>query len=49
VALPARLYPFEGAVLVETIHSTFRHRGTTVEANPVGLTEAFTSDPARAA
>jgi hypothetical protein len=49
VALPARLYPFEGAVLVEAIHSTFRHRGTTVEANPVGLTEAFTSDPARAA
>jgi hypothetical protein len=49
VALLARLYPFEGTVLVEAIHSTFRHRGTTVEANPVGLTPAFTSDPARAA
>jgi hypothetical protein len=49
VALLARLYPFEGALLVEAIHSTFRHRGTTVEANPVGLTDAFTSDPARAA
>lgn len=48
LALLARLYPFEGAVLVEGIRSTFRHRGTTVEANPVGLTEAFSSDPARA-
>lgn len=49
VALLARLYPFDGALLAEAIHSTFSHRGTTVEANPVGLTEAFTSDPARAA
>jgi len=46
--LLARLYPFDGAVLVQAIRSTFRHRGTTVEANPVGLTEAFSSDPARA-
>lgn len=49
VALLARFYPFEGALLAESIHSTFRHRSTAVEANPVGLTEAFTSDPARAA
>jgi predicted nucleotidyltransferase component of viral defense system len=47
VALLARLYPFDGALLAEAIHSTFSHRGTTVEANPAGLTEAFTSDPAR--
>jgi len=48
VALLARLYPFEGALLVDAIHSAFRHRGTAVETNPVGLTEAFSSDPARA-
>ena len=48
VALLARLYPFDGALLVEAICSTFRHRGTTLEANPVGLSAAFTSDPARA-
>jgi len=47
LALLARLYPFEGALLVEAIHSTFRHRGTSVEANPAGLTKAFSSDPAR--
>jgi hypothetical protein len=49
VALLARLYPFDGALLAEAIHSTFSHRGTTVEPTPVGLTGAFTSDPARAA
>jgi len=48
LALLARLYPFEGALLIKAIHSTFRHRGTTVEATPVGLTEAFGSGPARA-
>lgn len=48
LALLARLYPFDGAVLVEAILSTFRHRGTAVESNPVGLTEAYSTDPARA-
>jgi predicted nucleotidyltransferase component of viral defense system len=48
VALLARMYSFEGALLVEAIRSTFLHRGTTAEASPVGLTEAFSSDPARA-
>lgn len=43
----SRLYPFEGALLVEAIRSTFLRRGTAVEASPVGLTEAFSSDPAR--
>lgn len=48
VALLARLYAFDGAVLAEAIHATFRNRGTMVEANPVGLTEAFFADPGRA-
>ena len=47
LALLSRLYPFEGALLVEAIRSTFLRRGTAVEASPVGLTEAFCSDPAR--
>jgi predicted nucleotidyltransferase component of viral defense system len=48
IALLARLYPFDGALLVKAIRSTFRHRGTTIDATPVGLTEAFSADPARA-
>lgn len=47
--LLARLYPFQGAVLAQATRSTFRHRGTSVEAKPVGLTDASPSDPARAA
>lgn len=43
----SRMYPFEGGVLVEAIRSTFQNRGTVVEANPVGLTEAYGADPAR--
>ena len=49
IALLARLYPFDGDLLAEAIRSTFRHRGTTIDATPIGLTEAFISDPARAA
>jgi hypothetical protein len=48
IALLSRLYPFDGALLTEAIRSTFRHRGTVIEAIPVGLTDAFSSDPARA-
>ncbi len=48
IALLARLYPFDGDLLTEAILSTFRHRGTTIDATPVGLTEAFSADPARA-
>ncbi len=48
LALLARLYSFNGALLIEAIRSTFGRRGTAVEANPVGLTDAFSSDPARA-
>jgi predicted nucleotidyltransferase component of viral defense system len=48
IALLARLYPFDGDLLTEAIRSTFRHRGTTIDATPVGLTGAFSADPARA-
>lgn len=48
LALLARAYPFDGQRLVEAILATFRHRGTRIEAEPVGLTDAFSSDPARA-
>ena len=49
IALPARMYPFDGDLLAEAILSTFRHRGTAIDAMPIGLTEDFVSDPARAA
>jgi hypothetical protein len=48
LALLARLYPFSGNLLAEAIRSTFQHRGTAIDASPIGLTEAFSSDPARA-
>jgi len=48
LALLARLYPFDGAVLLEAIRSTFQHRGTAIEEAPIGLTDAFSLDPARA-
>ncbi len=47
LALLARMYSFDGERLVEAIRATFRHRGTAIEAEPVGLTEAFFGDPAR--
>jgi predicted nucleotidyltransferase component of viral defense system len=48
LALLSRMYSFEGAPLIEAIVATFRHRGTKIEAEPVGLTDAFYADPARA-
>jgi predicted nucleotidyltransferase component of viral defense system len=48
LALLPRLYSFEGECLIEAIIATFRHRGTRIEAEPIGLTEAFYADPARA-
>ncbi len=48
LALLSRLYSFEGPRLGRAIVATFRHRGTKIEAEPVGLTDAFSSDPARA-
>src|SRR5271166_3840145 len=47
ITLLARLYPFDGDLLAEAIRSTFQHRGTAIEPTPVGLTEAYSADPAR--
>jgi hypothetical protein len=48
LALLSRMYSFEGETLIAAIVATFRHRGTNIEAEPIGLTDAFYSDPARA-
>lgn len=48
LALLSRMYSFEGENLIAAIVATFRHRGTRIEAEPVGLTAAFYADPARA-
>ena len=47
LALLSRLYSFGGLVLVEAIIATFRHRGTPIEMDPIGLTETYYADPAR--
>ena len=47
IALLSRLYPFEGEDLIGAIVATFRHRRTTIEAEPIGLTDAFSADPAK--
>ncbi len=47
LALLSRLYSFTGAVLVEAVIATFGHRETRIESNPIGLTEAYYTDPAR--
>jgi Nucleotidyl transferase AbiEii toxin, Type IV TA system len=48
LALLSRMYSFEGEHLIEAIVATFRHRGTKIESEPIGLTDAFYADPARA-
>jgi predicted nucleotidyltransferase component of viral defense system len=48
VAVLSRMYAFEGGRLAEAITATFRHRGTKIEAEPIGLTDAFWADSARA-
>jgi hypothetical protein len=47
LALLSRMYPFDGERLADAIVATFRHRGTTIKAEPVGLTPAYCDDPAR--
>jgi hypothetical protein len=47
LALLSRMYPFAGERLAKAIVATFRHRGTTIEGEPVGLTEEYRADPAR--
>ena len=48
IALLSRMYSFEGENLMRAIVATFRHRETKIEAEPIGLTDAFYTDPARA-
>jgi hypothetical protein len=47
LALLSRMYQFDGEPLGRAILATFRHRGTTIEAEPIGLTRAYWDDPAR--
>jgi predicted nucleotidyltransferase component of viral defense system len=48
IALLSRMYPFEGEHLAAAIFATFGHRGTKIESKPIGLTDAFYTDRARA-
>jgi predicted nucleotidyltransferase component of viral defense system len=48
IALLSRMYPFEGENLIRAIVATFRHRETKTEAEPIGPTDTFYADPARA-
>ncbi|PYS47479.1 MAG: nucleotidyl transferase AbiEii/AbiGii toxin family protein [Acidobacteria bacterium] len=45
--LLSRLYSFEGATLADAIRATFENRSTPVDPEPPGLTEIYSSDPAR--
>lgn len=49
LALLSRLYSFDGAALLESIRATFGHRGTAIESDPIGLSDAYSADAARAA
>lgn len=44
--LLSRLYSFEGPLLAAAIQATFQNRATPVEAEPPGLSEAYSSDTA---
>ena len=48
LALLTPMYPFNGEIWYAAIVATFRHRGTKIEAEPIGLSEAYYADPARA-
>jgi predicted nucleotidyltransferase component of viral defense system len=47
LALLARLYMFVGDRVLDAIRATFHHRKTNIETEPVGLTKAYYSDPAK--
>jgi hypothetical protein len=47
LAILARMYSFDAGLLIEAVKATFRNRETLVEIDPPGLTEAYSSDPAR--
>jgi hypothetical protein len=49
LTLLSRVFTFEGQLLVTAIRATFRHRGTPIEPDTVGLSDAFSSHPARGA
>jgi len=40
----SRLYPFEGAVLLDAIKATFEHRSTAIDPRPEGLTDEFAQE-----
>ncbi|HTF61380.1 MAG TPA: nucleotidyl transferase AbiEii/AbiGii toxin family protein [Edaphobacter sp.] len=48
LALLSRTYPFAGAVLIEAVIATYQNRATRIETDPIGLTETYYADPARA-
>ena len=45
--LLSHVYSFEGATLADAIRATFENRSTPVDPEPPGLTEIYSSDPAR--
>lgn len=45
--LLSRLYSFEGPILADAIRATFENRSTPVDPEPPGLTQIYSSDPAR--
>ncbi|MEO8097593.1 MAG: nucleotidyl transferase AbiEii/AbiGii toxin family protein [Acidobacteriota bacterium] len=47
IALLSRMYSFEGERLTAAVVATFNHRGTQIEGEPVGLSDAFQADSAR--
>jgi predicted nucleotidyltransferase component of viral defense system len=40
----SRMYGFDGPILLKAIKATFDHRGTIIEARPVGLEDEFAND-----
>lgn len=47
LALLSRMYAFEGELLAQSVGATFRHRGTAIETEPIGLTQTYCDDPSR--
>jgi hypothetical protein len=47
--LMSRQFNFDGATLAEAISKTFSTRGTTIQPDPVALTNDFAEDPTKAA
>ena len=45
----SRQFDFDGSTLTEAITKTFSTRGTSIQANPIGLTKTFGGDIEKAA